>query len=63
MSISRDEVFSCFGPFIMEAMCILIVKQLNTLRALHGLPALTKEQVGDALLEEINGLAPYSWMI
>ena len=41
---------------IIKAIVILTMKQINQLRALHGLPAFTKAQVVAALKQEIRDL-------
>jgi hypothetical protein len=40
----------------LKAVVILVMKQLNQLRAFHGLPPLTQAQVIDALKQELRNL-------
>ncbi len=39
---------------LIRALLTVIAKQFNTLRALHGLPAITKDQVLNAIKEELR---------
>ena len=41
---------------LVRALITLIVQQFNTLRAFHGLPALTRNQVINAIKQELKNL-------
>ncbi|OGN96286.1 MAG: hypothetical protein A2Y89_02680 [Chloroflexi bacterium RBG_13_51_18] len=52
----RPQVYEHFGPEMIHAIVILIVEQLNVLRAKAGMPVITKEQVETALKTRFDEL-------
>lgn len=59
---NRSKVFRQFGPFQNEGMLLMILDEINILRAEVGLPPRTKQQVLDELDNHQNHLEPYDWM-
>lgn len=59
---TRERLYRQFGPILMEAVCRLIVQEINTLRSAAGLPQRTQEQIIDALQNELDSLPLYTWM-
>lgn len=62
MSITRDELFRRFGPFLTEAIARLALQYINETRQHVGLPKITYQQVLDDISNDINHLQPYDWM-
>ncbi len=58
----RDEVFVTFGPLLLEGCLRIILDEINTLRAQHGLPARTPEQFYEQITNHQSTLEPYEWM-
>lgn len=53
---TRPAPYEHFGPEMIHAVVILIVEQLNVLRAKAGLPNITKAQVETALKTKFDEL-------
>jgi hypothetical protein len=51
----RDQ----FGPKLVEALVYIIMDEFNILRNIHGLPDRTKQQLVDALKNELDSLPDY----
>ena len=62
MSMTRDELYQHFGPLLVEALARIIKDEINILRAEHGLPDRTNQQIMDALDTTLGTLAKYDWM-
>lgn len=61
-SMTRDEIYQHFGPMLVEALCDIIMDELNAVRAEHGLPPRTKQQLMNALEIKLGALEKYDWM-
>ena len=58
----RDRVYEHFGPILIEALCDIIMDEINILRERAGLAPRTKQQLIDALKAKHDELSPYDWM-
>ncbi len=58
----RNETFRKFGPILLEAVCLVIHDQINTLRKEQGLSKITEQDILDNLNNHLNELQPYDWM-
>lgn len=61
MSI-RDEVFSQFGPKLMEAMFLSWLRELNEIRIAQGMQPLTEQYILGRLHNDLNHVEDYDWM-
>jgi len=61
-AITRDVAYRYFGPKLLEAIVRVIKNEINLLRAQHGLPARTNQQIIDAVKNELDSLPDYDWM-
>lgn len=59
----RDDVFEFFGPKLLEGFLELIFNENNLLRTNAGLPPRTKLQVYDEIMNHVNSLPDYEWMM
>ena len=60
--MTRDELYSMFGPKLMEAIALIIKDEINILRAQHGLADRTNQQIIDALETKLGSITNYDWM-
>ncbi|MBA7613777.1 hypothetical protein ES703_21033 [subsurface metagenome] len=60
--VTRSEVFRRFGPFLNEAMMLVILEEVNVLRSFAGKPPRTEQQMLDQLGNHSTSLEPYDWM-
>lgn len=58
----RDELFRKFGPILLEAICLVILDEVNRLRTHVNMPPITKQDVLDELNNHLSELEPYDWM-
>lgn len=58
----RDEMFSKFGPILLEAVMWVILDYQNELRQNQGMPLLTMDDVILKLENHLSELEPYDWM-
>lgn len=59
---TRDETYSRFGPILLEAVCMVLLDQVNFLRANQGKPEITEQDILDGLNNHLGELQPYDWM-
>lgn len=58
----RDDTMQTFGPFLIEAIALIVLDELNILRAQAGLPPRTVAQLLTAVNTTVAGLTDYDWM-
>lgn len=58
----RDELFRKFGPLLLEAICLVLLDQINDLRDNQGMPRITEQDLIDSLNNHLGGLPLYGWM-
>lgn len=58
----RDELFSKFGPILLEACCWVLLDYQNELRKEQGMELLTMADVLLKLNNHLSELQPYDWM-
>ncbi len=61
-SLTRQEIYRRFGPKILEAVVMVIKDEINILRAAHGLPERTNQQLINAIESKDDSLPLYDWM-
>ena len=59
----RETLYRMFGPKLFEAFGRLVRDEINLLRAQHGLPPRTNQQIMDALENELQNIPPYTWEV
>ena len=60
--VTKEELYSKFGPLLIEALTILTLDEVNTLRENAGLPLRTKQQLMNKLDTVLECLHKYGWM-
>lgn len=58
----REDTYRKFGPIILEALCLVLLEEINKLRIGQGLPQITEQDILDALNNHLEELEPYAWM-
>lgn len=58
----RNETYQKFGPILLEAVCLVLLDQVNELRKEQGMPEITEQDIIDNLNNHLNELQPYDWM-
>lgn len=58
----RDDLFRKFGPILTEAICLVLLDEINALRDNQGMPEITEQDIIDRLNNHLNELEPYDWM-
>jgi len=51
-----------FGPLLLEAFALMVLDEINILRANAGLPARTPQQLLDTIGNHATTLPLYNWM-
>ena len=51
---TEGEVIDLHSKEVLRAFITILIEQLNTLRALHSLPAITRQQVVNKLKQELR---------
>ena len=59
---TRDELFRKFGPKLLEAMFMVLLEEINTLRPGQGQPTIAMEDLIDSAANHVNNLSDYDWM-
>ena len=59
---NREELYRKFGPKLIEAIVLIIKDEINILRAEHGLPARTNQQIMNAIDNKLDTISDYEWM-
>lgn len=49
-----EPIYHYFGQRLLKAICLLVKDEINLLRAEHGLPPRTNQQIHTALLNKYN---------
>lgn len=62
VEMTRNELYQCFGPLLIEAIVLTMKDELNLVRAELELPERTDEQILDAVSVKLESLLDYSWM-
>lgn len=58
----RNDTYQKFGPILLEAVCLVILDQINALRQEQGMPTITEQDIIDNLNNHLSSLQPYGWM-
>lgn len=58
----RDELFQMFGPKLTEAFMMMVLDEINILRAEANLPARTELQFYNKITNHLSELPDYDWM-
>lgn len=61
--MTREELYRCFGPKLLEAIVLIIKDEINLLRAEHELPERTNQQIINIVSNKLQQLADYDWMV
>ncbi len=59
---TRNTLFVQFGPKLLEAMFIVLLDEINSLRPGQGLPDITMEDIIDSASNHVTELPDYEWM-
>ncbi len=59
---TRDELYSSFGPMLIEAICRVVRSEINLIRGQLGLPLRTNQQIINTIEQELKTLNKYNWM-
>lgn len=59
--INRNELFRQFGPLEIEALFLLSLETINSLRVLAGLTPYTEDQAMTRFNNILSSLEPYDW--
>lgn len=62
MAITREELYRCFGPILLEAIVLIVKDEINILRVQAGLPERNNQQIIDAIETKLSTLPKYNWM-
>ena len=60
--MAREELYQAFGPMLLEAMALVLVDEINILRAQHSLADRTGPQIVSSLEAKLATLPQYAWM-
>lgn len=58
----REDLYKKFGPMLIEALALVMLDEINALRASLSLPLRTKQQLVNALKAKLDSLSKYDWM-
>ncbi|MBR9682645.1 MAG: hypothetical protein GOV02_03130 [Candidatus Aenigmarchaeota archaeon] len=58
----RDDLYRKFGPKLIEALALVIMDEINILRAQHALPDRTANDIVTAIENKIGPVTSYDWM-
>lgn len=58
----RNDTFKRFGPILLEALCWVLLDEINLLRAEQGMPPRDMQDIIDGVNNHITELQPYDWM-
>ena len=61
MAANREIIFRQFGPQALEAIVLLVFKQINVLRTKAGMQTISAQDALDALETEISSTTKYDW--
>lgn len=60
---TRDDLFKKFGPQLVEAMFLVLLDEINTLRPGQGQPTISMDDLILNASNHITQLSPYDWPI
>lgn len=58
----RNDTYRKFGPILLEAQTLVLLKHINLLRKEQGMPEITEQDLIDSLNNHLSELEPYDWM-
>lgn len=58
----RNDTYRCFGPILLESLCLVLLNHINQLRNNQGMPEITEQDIIDELNNHLTELEPYDWM-
>lgn len=58
---TRHDLYHHFGPHVIEAIVLVLFKEINKLRENAGLPTYTVQQMIDAVKSEYDAIPPCDW--
>ncbi len=58
----RNDTYRRFGPILLEALCLVLLENINELRKEQGMPKITEQDIIDELNNHLAELTPYDWM-
>ncbi len=59
---TRENTYRQFGPILTEAICLVLLDEINTLKDNQGMPQITGQDILDKLNNHLSHLEPYEWM-
>ena len=54
--MERSNLYKKFSPLVIEAMAVVIKREINILRSIHSLPDRTNEQMISAIKDELDSM-------
>ena len=61
--MTRAELYTKFGPLLLEAIVLIIKDEINLLRQQVNLPPRTNQQILNIIESKLNTLTKYDWMV
>lgn len=58
----REELYEKFGPYLIEAIVIIMKEEINLIRAQLELPERTNEQLMTAVKNKVDSLPLYDFL-
>ncbi len=59
---TRDDLLHKFGPKLFEALFLVLLEEINTLRPGQGHPTIAMEDLIDSASNHVESLPDYDWM-
>lgn len=59
----RDRLYEQFGPKLVEAIALVALTEINSLRTLHGLPTFSKQDLTEAITAYLQTIEDYDWSV
>ncbi len=59
---ARDDLYKQFGPKLMEALALVIMDEINLVRAQHALPDRTASEIVTAIENKLGPITDYDWI-
>ena len=60
--MTREKLYQCFGPKLLEAIVLIIKDEINLLRTELKLPERTNKQIINVISAKLESLFDYDWM-
>lgn len=57
----RDNVYELFGPKLLEAIALVLLEEINVLRAANNQPAIQEASFLGRLHNQMDHLEEYDW--